>query len=621
MKKIKAINRWWMATGLALLLAMAVVWGLQNEQDDSSAPVKREPSVENAAAHSNEAVPGLRWKAGSAQQYQVTFNSAMRMEAIAGGGAQTIRVTMTCQLDMHTLEIIDHGALVGMQLSAVELRVNGHADPLTNTALATPFRIRFTVQGVPESFEFPADVTAKHRSMLEKLVQTFQVTMEDGSAWVAQESNASGVYEATYRRTGPGRLEKIKSHIYPLPSGSMLAGAIIDSKESIRIDPQRDWIAAMNVDEILRTQDHGRLSMEITNLATIELKSTAPAVTSGVWHFVAAAAPPETEAATPIPDLTPQDARRQILAVLPELDTATESRTAWIHRLRDLLRVDASLPVMLLEEMKTQPFSDRTRADLYLALELAATDSAQAALITVVEDDGWSTRDAMRAIVALAGVNRPSADTLSALWEKAESMPTSDGGQQLANTATLALGSLGNSMNATGDPDYPALRERLLNGALSSTGSDVSTVQRTNYVHALGNTGDASLAEDVVIFLDDDALSVRRAAALSLGTLGTDQAAEALMAHLGQEKSSQVRGAIAESLVKWTAPSASAMVSIGTAIRAEPDENTRYNMARFLGANLDAFPENRAILEELLRIERSKRIRQRVAETLAAHPR
>lgn len=621
MKKIKAINRWRMLTGFVLLLAMAVVWGLRNEKDDSSTPVKPQPSVDNAATPSNDAIPGLRWQAGSSQQYQVTFDSAMRMESIAGGGSQTIRVKMTCLLDMHTLEIIDRGALVGMQLSAVELRVNGQADPQTNTALATPFRVRFTAQGVPESFEFPADVTAKHRSMLEKLVQTFQVTMEDGSTWVAQESNASGVYEATYRQTGPGQLEKIKSHVYPLSSGSMLAGAAIDSMESIRIDPQHDWIAAMNVDEILRTQDHGRLTLEVTNLATIKLQSTVPAVTSDSWNFIAAAAPPETEAATPVPDMTAQEARRQILVVLPELDTATESRTAWIHRLRDLLRVDASLPAILLEEMKTQPFSDRTRADLYLALELAGTDSAQAALVAVVEDAGWSTRDGMRAIVALAGVNRPSADTLSVLWETAESVPTSDDGQHLANTATLALGSLGNSMNAKGDPEYPALRERLLNGALSSTGSDVYLVKRTNYVHALGNTGDASLAEDVVIFLDDDAPSVRRAAALSLGTLGTDPAAEELMAHLGQEKSSQVRGAIAQSLVKWTTPSAAAMASISTAVRAEPDENTRYNMARFLGANLDAFPENKAILRDLLRTEQSKRIRQNVAESLASHTR
>jgi hypothetical protein len=42
------------------------------------------------------------------------------------------------------------------------------------------------------------------------------------------------------------------------------------------------------------------------------------------------------------------------------------------------------------------------------------------------------------------------------------------------------------------------------------------------------------------------------------------------------------------------------------------------NMARFLSANLARFPENRSVLQELLRTEQSKQIRQSVAEALAA---
>jgi len=60
------------------------------------------------------------------------------------------------------------------------------------------------------------------------------------------------------------------------------------------------------------------------------------------------------------------------------------------------------------------------------------------------------------------------------------------------------------------------------------------------------------------------------------------------------------------------------MASIRAAVRAEPDENIRYNMARFLGVNLDKLPENRPVLQDLLRAEQSKRIRQSVANMLAA---
>jgi HEAT repeat protein len=608
MKKTKPNKRWPILSGMALLIVvvLAMIWHQRPASDESEVRV------------SNPSPVGLTWRVGTAQQYKVQFDSSMLMNSLGASGAQAMRVQMNCLLDLRTLDVGDESALVGMRLSAIELQVNGNSDPETNRALTAPFRVRYASGGIPEAFEFPTGVTAFHRSMLKNLVRTFQVTMAEGRTWIVQESNASGSYAAAYRRTTPRRVEKTKSHFRGSPKASMLAGAKIVSTEDVLLDPQRDWIAAMTVDETLRTKGQAGLAMKIENYATLELQSRTQAVPPDTWRFVAAAAPPLTETEKPIPRISPPQAHRQILAALPELDAATEGRTTWIHRLRDLLRVDASLPAMLLEKMKTERISDRTSADLYLALELAGTESAQAALVSVIEDTNWSARDAMRAIVALAGVTQPSPDTIAALWDVVESAPPSEDRQQLVSTATLALGSLGNAMRASNDPEYPILRERLVSGALSGTGSDFYAEERTNYVHALGNTGDASLASEVATFLDDGAPAVRRAAALSLGNLGTDQVAGELMSSFNQESSSAVRGAIAESLVAWTTPSASAMASIGASVRAEPDENTRYNMARFLGANLKNFPENRAILQQLLRTEPSKRIRQNVAETLAA---
>jgi ribosomal protein S17E len=52
------------------------------------------------------------------------------------------------------------------------------------------------------------------------------------------------------------------------------------------------------------------------------------------------------------------------------------------------------------------------------------------------------------------------------------------------------------------------------------------------------------------------------------------------------------------------------------AIKDESDENACYNMARLLAQTVKKFPENLDILQELLRVEQSKRIRQHIAETL-----
>ena len=46
------------------------------------------------------------------------------------------------------------------------------------------------------------------------------------------------------------------------------------------------------------------------------------------------------------------------------------------------------------------------------------------------------------------------------------------------------------------------------------------------------------------------------------------------------------------------------------------DEKTRYNLAVLLANNLEQYPENRPVLQELLRTEKSKRIRQHAADSL-----
>ena len=247
-------------------------------------------------------------------------------------------------------------------------------------------------------------------------------------------------------------------------------------------------------------------------------------------------------------------------------------------------------------------------------LELAGTESAQAALVEVMTDDSWSLKDGMRAIVAMGGVKQPTTESITALWDMAQ-YSFDDERQRMANSATFALGSIGNTMNKADNPEYATLRSDLLSNALG--GGDVT--QRSNYITALGNTHDATLANEVVILLDDAEPAIRRTAAVSLGSLGTDQVADRLVSHYSAEENGYVRGAIAESLQSWTEPSDSAMAMFRQTVRTETDESTRYNIAVLLSENLDKFPENESVLREIMRNEPSKRVRQEVAEALSVH--
>jgi HEAT repeat protein len=560
----------------------------------------------------------IQWQAGMAQQYRVLSESSMQMDATTAGGASSIRVQLQGLLNMLTLEADNDEVLVGFQLSSVELAINDVVDADTNRSLGMPFRVRFAPDGMPLVFEYPAEVSTRSRSMLENLVRTFQVSLDPGDSWVMQETNGSGTYEAAYQRTGPDRFEKNKLGFSNTAAG-MLSWSELESTETIRLATGRDWLASMTVTETMRSAGQGGPAMAVNNHATLELIPGAQlALRPDTWLFTASVAAVDdmatVKAKRPVPNMTPEQARRQILATVPELDEAKQGRLSLIHRLSDLLLVDASMPEVILEVLQTQDLDDRTRADLFLVLERAGTDSAQAALVKVIIDDSWALEDGMRAIVAMGGVEEPAPESVSALWDAVQS-GYGDERQRMANAATFALGSVGNTMREADDPEYASLRSSLLSSATGSFDVD----QRSHFIAALGNTNDPTLANEVVEFMNDSEPSIRRAAALSLGSLGTDQVADALVSHYGNENNGYVRGAIAESLQSWTQPTDSAMVMFRQTVQTETDERTRYNIAMLLSQNLEKFPENEAALREIMRNEPSKRIRQNVGEALASN--
>lgn len=538
------------------------------------------------------------------------------MQMQGADGAMSMRVGLQGLLHMQTLESDAGQALVGMRLSSVRLDINGTIDAETNRALGVPFRVRFAVGGMPLKFEFPAGVSQQNRSILESLVRTFQVSLDRGDGWIAQESNGSGTYEAAYSRSGPNRFEKSKRKFSTTAAG-MVSWSAVSSTETFSIESGRDWIAAMDVLETMSAEGQGGPAMKVSNRATLKLQPDAQATAAAkLWDFVAAPAAVEDSRTVKdgVPEMTAEQARREIHATVPALDAAGQGRLAHIHRLRDLLRVDDSLPAVILDSLRARDLGDRTRADLYLALELAGTESAQAALARVINDGSWPLTDGMRAIVAMGGVEQPAVESISALWDAAQSYAGGER-QRMASSAAFALGSIGNTLRNAEDPAYASLRSDLLSHAL---GSD-DVVIRSDYITALGNTQDPTLANDVVVLLDDAEPAVRRAVASSLGSLGTDQVADRLVSHLSKESNGYVRGAIAESLQSWTQPTDSAMAMFRQAVRTEADESTRYNMALLLGNNLSKFPENEPVLREIMRSEPSKRIRQKVAEALAGY--
>lgn len=603
--------------------AVGLDWYLQGAAGTESERKETSPlATKLDATNAGQALPNILWQEDAAQAYRLSMDSTMRLNMFGSGVDQATQVTLRAMLELRTLKVAKEQTLAGMQLSDLQLIISGQADPDMNRLLEQPFRVSFGSGGVPEEFEFSEGLTRQEQTMLENIVRTFTVSMPasqpngalGGAEWLAQEGNASGFYQATYIAHSPGQFEKRKGNFVASASSPLLANATINSTEMIGLDSRYNWLSHMTVSETLRTSGKTGPTVNVVNRATIELLFNVQARgASDRWNFVAAA---------PLSDpihsrdasvkLSPEEARQQLRAELPKLNTASQGRTQHIHALRDFLRADGSVPAVLLEQLKNKDFTDRTRADLYLALELAGTAEAQAALTSVITDSEWSARDALRATVALAGIDNPSAATLAVLWDTAV-----EGGDQtstLSTTATYTLGSMGSRMKATNNPNYADLRDDLVTSAYGTRAAQ----QRAAFVYALGNTRDAEIASDIGSFLADEQPAVRRAAALSLGLTQAQQSADLLMTHFQRESNSAVRGAIAESLIALpVVDTASAMVMVGDAIQLEKDEGARHSMANFMGKNLTKHPEFRPVFQKLLRQEPSKRVRQVIAEALA----
>lgn len=582
-----------------ILCSLGLIWMLPEH-----------PNTTETATTAQIAMQKMQWRVGSSQQYELLINSEMQMNSGANA-MQGMNVDMQSMLDVRTLAVDSDSAVVGMQLSNVSLTVNGQIDMATNSALETPFRVHFINGALPATFEFPETLSTEHRGMLENTIRLFQVSVQGGDRWQQRESNSSGTYVADYVQVAPMQVQKHKRDFENLTTTPMFANAAIESEEVFELQHQTDWIANMTVKEVLRTEATLGPGMVVKNNASIMLLSVDQSLAANKqWNFNAADSAVEVNgSANAKEQMTAEEARQRILAALPRLDGAEKGRTSWIHQLRDLLRVDPSLPTLLIEQLKTQGFTDRTQADLYLVLELADTDASQTALTSVIMDPSWATKDNLRAIVALSGMENPTPETLDALWQTVEASDRT----RIAGAATFALGALANTMQQNENPDYAQISQRLLGGATSG----LETTKRVNYVYALGNTQDAHLSNDVAGLLKDKEPAIRRAAAQSLSLLDTDQHAQELFSQFNHENNSQVRGAIAETLVTWSEPTPQAMASIRNKVTNEHDENTRLQMARFLATNLEKFPENKSVLQNLLRVEQSKRVRQDVAEALA----
>ena len=603
------LNKWqWFASILILVLVTTVLVMFSSADRHIS-------DTENLAKRVQALSNTLQWRVGINQQYDVIINSSFVLRMSANSPEQPMNVDVNAALDYKTLEVTTEGAIVGMRFSSMDLLTSGVSDNDLNFALTQPFRVHMYASGLPYLFEFPGTLTVEHREILENLVRIFQLVVKEGNTWVIEELNASGQYEASYTRVSPTKLLKRKK--YFLTSTFSLSGSVPDlaSEEVIRTDAANDWITEMNLTETLRSEAVNEPSIVVKNVAKLKLRDGFSVNTKNKWDFKSTVTPASnSKKSGDILVISVEDAKKKLLINLSALDLAAEGRTNFIHNLRDILLLDDTMPFVLIEQMKQQMLTDRTRADLFLALELTGSQAAQSALMTVFNDVESSSTDGIRAIVAIGGVKNPSNDVINALWDLANNASIETARAELPGTAALALGALARNLKSDKKNDYDSLLVGLFNGAQGA-----STIQqRAVFLHAIGNTADQvpSTRDNLVTFLDDPSAMIRSAAADTIGRLGVQTVGEQLFQSYNRENNDVVRGSLIQALSSWENPPSKEVESVRNNIHTEVDENVRLNMALLLNNSMETFPENRESLKKLLAGEKSKRIRQQLTDLL-----
>lgn len=596
-----------LAIGLAVILgALFLLW------PSVESPKHRQDAATDSVKHAPMGDTSLAWREGRTQRYRVVVNSDFTM-SMPGNASQSMGLQMAGILEQETLTINSAGIMVGMRLNEFAMSIDGASDPGVNSALQIPFRVLFNPSGRPLKFEFPATLAAENRDILENLVSMFQVVLNEGEDWEINEENGSGRYKARYSRVSNAALSKQKLFYIPGPRNAAIPE--VESTETIVLDPNHDWITAMEITELIITEGVGTPPTQVTNIARLELlNDPSPQLTTD-WGFAASPAPEkEDPLAEALRNLSDAEALEQMTSVIVQLNEADAGREKLIYRVRDLLLANDQLPAELVEALRTEDLSVETRANLYLAFELAGTPSSQAALTTILSDANWPPEDAMRAIVALAGLSEPTPETLNSLWGLARSNLAETGRRDLPGTAALAIGSLGNQMRQAETVDYSALRSDLL----ASVSSAIEPTERVVYLYALANTGDPDpvLKQDIIAYLDDPSSEVRSAAAKTLARIGSNEVETQVLQRAQLEPSGPAKASMVEALTNWEEPPEEALAWTRESIGNEPDERTRYNMVVLLGNNLEADPQNRQILENLLETDPSKQVRQKAADIL-----
>lgn len=604
-----------MAAGLGV-----AIFGWRHLPGGDVIPTSREAASPSGAPSRPAPEAGFRplscWaRAGGV--YEVEVSTRFRFAAPTGGETRAMRSGSTAwRGELHVAPDPGAGAAT---VSLRDVVVEAGEQESVLRLLEAPARVDVDRRCRVLRFHFAAGLAPAAKDQWKLLASLGELLLpgeDDGEQWQRRQEDPTGTAVVRYQRPAADRLVKEKLGYEALAArggGARMVAEVGASRTEARFSPQGRLGSVTGVEALsLIDADSGRPMAEARTRFAWALAPDREADVSAPGPLAAASAgmaltQPEArhfDAFEGPPPKTLEAAKR-----LFEQELERAGLRAALGVLVPFLRAHPDAAFALLDELRNRAFSREAHRHAFLALELARTPEARAALASALNDASFETGDRLRAAVALPDAGKPEASV------DAIRTASHDADPEVAGASRLALG------RVAGRSDLPAPERRQIVDELEQSLNTAETLNdQVLAMEALANTGDPAVGAALRPHLEAADPLLRAAAAEGLRSLEASWELDRVLDLLASEASVPAQRALAELLATRTedaGPRALAVVQQKLLTGDELPSSVAKPLISFLAAQGAFHPtEVRVVLDTVVTRYRDRDVRRFAAKYL-----
>lgn len=490
-------------------------------------------------------------------------------------------------------------------------------------SLTDPFFVEVDASCRFVGFGFAREWDARRRQLVQTMLKTHEFVLPatgDAKRWSVSQSDGMGAFEARYARA-PGaqpasglRIQRRKAAYEGKAQAETmgLSLVVVASEATASFDgSQPDWVTTSSGHERVQVRVQGQVQADLLQrfrLVRDDARFVAmQAMASSDADFRDAFALEVDRKPGVDAELTQRTYEEALKGFLAHFGGSGDASYAAARDLAAWLKAHPEGAKRLVAALKAGTIDEVARPALFLGLELSGTPAAREALSSVLTDRGFRGVDRARAASALSDIGEPTKETAELLLAQAKN----DRDDMVANVSLLGLGSM--ARRSGEDDEVKAYVHASLDKELATADDDA----QTHFVlDAMGNSGDATFADDLETNLGAESASTRQHAAEALGRLDPNEAGPRLLARLHEEKDPTVRTAIVGAM--RGAPTAEAVTLMAATLAASTSVPERAAIITWLGTASRTQPEARSHLVAHFHRETSARLLQLIGSFVPA---